>query len=385
MKVVVFGAGMMGSVVIWDLAESSEVTEVVACDIDEELLQRIGASDPTGKVRVEVLDASDTAAISGILQGAFAAVSALAHEFSMGVLRVCVDAGVHLVDLVGSRPEERLALDGAARDNDALIIPGFGLAPGLTNVAIGRGFHLLDSVDTAVAKVGGLPSDPQPPLQYQVLYSMVSTFNQYVSDAVIVRDGEVVRVPAMSDLEIDEYPGPLGECESFVTDGLSTLPFILDLRGISYMAEKTVRYPGHADKITTLMECGLFDTEPVTVDETRVIPRHVLDVLLRPRLTTDDSRDISVMRAEIIGMRGGMRTGLRYQLVDFYDEDAAMTSMARTTAYPCATAVRMLIRGEIPERGVKGPEEIFVDHRYESLIDELARYGVRIEETMFEV
>lgn len=385
MRVVVFGAGMMGSVVIGDLAESSEVTEILACDIDEERLQCILASDDTGKVRTRTLDVSDTAKVSGVLEGAFCAVSALVHEFSMGVLRASIDTGVHLVDLVGSRPEEKLALDEAAKDSDALIIPGFGLAPGLTNVAIGRGFHLLDAVETAVAKVGGLPSDPQPPLQYQVLYSMVSTFNQYVRDAIIVRDGQVARVPALSDLEIDEYPEPLGRCESFVTDGLSTLPFTLDLEGIRYMAEKTVRYPGHADKITTLVECGLFDIEPVTVDGTPVIPRRVLDALLEPRLTTDDPRDISVMRGEIIGVRGGVRTGLRYQLVDFYDEDIGMTSMARTTAYPCATAVRMLIRGEIPERGVKGPEEIFVDHRYESLVDELARYGVRIEETMFEV
>lgn len=384
MKILVLGAGMMGSVVAADLAASEEVSGVVVADIDEEKLAMCADDDESGKVEVQRLDLTDIDVLTPVMEEAFAAVSALAHAFSMPVVRTAIETGTHLVDLVGSQPEEKLALDSTARRSGSAIIPGFGLAPGLTNVLVGKGFALLDSVDRAVAKVGGLPQNPRPPLQYQVVYSMVSTFNQYVESALIVRDGEIIEVDALSDLEVDLFPAPLGECESFITDGLSTLPFTMDLEGLKYMAEKTVRYRGHKDKIQTLIDCGLFDTEPVTVEGDAVVPRRVLDALLAPRLQTEDPRDVSILRAEITGRKGGARLTHRFDLLDFYDDDRRMTSMARTTAFPCAAAVRMLIAGDIPERGVLAPELIFSDHRYELLTQQLQRRNVLIDHQVFE-
>lgn len=379
MKVVVLGAGMMGSAVAADLAASEEISAVIVADINEENLRACADADATGKLEVQSLDASDTKALLTIMEDAFAGISALAHVFSMGVVGAAIETGTHLVDLVGSQPEAKLALDEKARRSGSAIIPGFGLAPGLTNVLVGRGFMLLDSVDTAVAKVGGIPQDPEPPLQYRVLYSMESTFNQYVRPSLIVRDGEPVWVDALSDLEVDRYADPMGECESFVTDGLSTLPFTMDLEGVKYMAEKTLRYPGHAAKIQTLIDCGLFETDPVIVQGQSVVPRTVLDALLAPRIMGGDSKDVSILRAEISGTSGGTRATHRFDLVDFYDESRNMTSMARTTAFPCAAAVRMLIRGDIPERGMLAPELVFADHRYDILMQEIGSRGVVIE------
>ncbi len=384
MQVLVLGAGMMGSIIAADLAHSAEVSSVLLCDIDEGALQACARSDDTGKLRVQQLDMRDEDSLVQCMHEleAKVAVSALAHEFSPVAIRAGIAGGTHVVDLVGSKPQAKLAMHDAAREAGVAIIPGFGFAPGLTNVLVGVGFARLDEVHTAVAKVGGLPLHPRPPLNYEVVYSMESTFNQYIRPAVVVREGERVQVPALSDLENLVFSDPVGECECFVTDGLGTLPFTLDISAVEYMAEKTVRYPGHAAQIETLIDCGLFGTDPLQVGDVQVTPRRVLDAILRPRIRSDEPRDVSVLRVEVSGIRGGEHMTYRFELLDTYDEKTGTTSMARTTGYPVSAAVRMLLRGDISERGMLPPEKIFVDERYDVLLGELKRRDVIIEETV---
>ncbi len=384
LQVLVLGAGMMGSVIAFDLAESDEVSSVLMFDIDRDRLDACANEDETGKLEVMVHDMRDEELLVTRMREANidVAVSALAHEFSPIALRAGIAAGTHVVDLVGSKPEAKLAMDAEATEAGAAIIPGFGFAPGLTNVLVGVGFQRLDQVQTAVARVGGLPLHPGPPLDYEVVYSMESTFNQYIRPAIVVRDGEKVKVDALTDHEILTFDEPVGECECFVTDGLGTLPFTLDCSGVQYMAEKTVRYPGHAAKLGTLIDCGLFETDPIRVDGVEVVPRRVLDEVLRPRIQSDDPRDVSVLRVEVSGVRDGEPMTYSFELLDVYDERAAMTSMARTTGFPVTAAVRMLLRGEITECGVLPPEIVFADERYEVLVKELKRRDLTIEETV---
>ncbi|MDI6824422.1 MAG: saccharopine dehydrogenase C-terminal domain-containing protein [Bacillota bacterium] len=380
MRALVLGAGMMGSVIARDLAESQEISEVVVADVNPDRLQSCLKADRTGKVSVRVTDAGDRGSLVAAMRGVAVVASALLHEFSLGVLEAAIDAGVHVVDLVGSKPREKLALDARAKAAGCTLIPGLGVAPGLSNVLVGRGFRRLDDVETAVIKVGGLPQQPHPPLEYRVVYALESCLNQYVRPALIVRDGQAVEVEPMTDLELDDFPPPVGRCECFVTDGLATLPLTLARPDLRYMAEKTVRYPGHAERIRTLIECGFFDTTPTEVGGCQVSPRAVLEAVLRPRLQAGDERDVTVLRVEVSGRKGGKRMLYRFDMVDLYDEATRTTSMARTTAYPCTSACRMLIRGEITERGVLPPELLFDDRLYAVLTRDLAERGVKMQE-----
>lgn len=380
MKAVVLGAGMMGSVIAVELAESPEISSVLVCDIDESKLEQCAGQAPGDKLEVQRLNVENRQQLLGVLRKADVAASALAHRFSIPVLRAAIEAGTHMVDLVGSEPGQKLAMDEEAREAGVAIIPGFGLAPGLTNVLVGVGFERLDSVLTAVARVGGLPLNPQPPLDYQIVYCMESTFNQYVRDATVIKDSKITTVPAMSDRETLRLPEPIGECECFVTDGLGTLPLTLGDPHLEYMAEKTIRYPGHADRIQTLIDCGLFDREPVTVGGTEVIPRRLLDELLRGRLQPDDPRDISVLQVEVTGNSGRRTLTHTFEMIDVYDEENDVTSMARTTAFPASIAVRMLLRGDITRRGVLPAETTFMGENYDILLEELSQKNITIED-----
>src|SRR5690606_4574117 len=108
-----------------------------------------------------------------------------------------------------------------------------------------------------------LPQHPEPPLNYQIVYSLEGVLDYYTTVSWILRDGELRQVDALSEVEPVEFPTPVGTLEAFHTaGGLSTLPWTYQGR-VRSMEYKTLRYPGHAAIMRAIRELGLLRLEPV--------------------------------------------------------------------------------------------------------------------------
>lgn len=367
----VLGASLMGRVAAKDLLETEPDARVTLLDLDGELLREVSDVLPTPRLVTQPLDVTDREQAVEALQGHSVAIGALPHARSLQAIEAAIDAGVSLVDLVGSRPELRKAMDEAAEEAGILVVPGLGVAPGLSNVLVARGMKCLDETHDAVIYVGGIPMERTAPLEYQTVYSLVSMFGAYLRPAQVWAEGVRTTVEPLSGLEILEFPPPVGALEAFYTDGLASLVLTVAHRVRNRLEEKTLRYPGFAEKVRFLLECGLLDGEPIRVGGATVVPKDVLIHQLGSKLVLGPEGDILVMRVVVKGRSSGGEVTHTFELVDFMDPLTGDTAMARTTCYPATIAARLLAAGAIPERGVKFPEELFAGALGDVLLSEL--------------
>ena len=223
--------------------------------------------------------------------------------------------------------------------------------------------------------VGGLPQDPKPPLNYQIVYSMEGVLDYYTTPVLVLENGRIVEKEPLTELEEVDFPEPVGRLEAFLTaGGVSRMPY--RFRGVvPSMSYKTLRYPGHAYLMRAIRELGLLDEEPVRVDGTEVTPRDAFIATVTPRLLDPDGRDVVLMRVVVRGRDNETPTTITYEMIDFYDEEKGVTAMMRTTGYGLATIASLQATGAV-EPGVWTPAECVPPDTY---ISALAECGIRIE------
>ena len=378
MRVLVLGAGRMGTAAAKDLIDSE--VEVAVGERRRESLSLCRGKVKSPKLETFKVDASNRDSLIKLLRkGDFdVVVNALPHEISLLALKAEIDAGVNVVDMVFE--DEQMELRDKVTGKGVTVIPACGVAPGLGNMLAGYGASKIDSVDTVRMLCGGLPQKPTPPLDYKVVFRLESVWAMYARGARIVVNGEIREVNALTGLELVEFPG-VGKFEGFYTDGLSTLLYTFKenekFRNVKEMFEKTLRYPGHVEKIKTLMECGLLDVEPVHVRKGRISPREFLTVLLTPKLELGDERDMLVMRVEVLGDNECKR--YTFDLVDYYDKVGEVTSMARTTGYTASIVAQLIGQGKIEEKGIIPPEELGMRDTFRLILDQLSKRGIKIK------
>ncbi|MFN0156452.1 MAG: saccharopine dehydrogenase C-terminal domain-containing protein [Bacteroidota bacterium] len=375
MKYVVIGAGMMGSAAAFDLARTNPNDEVVIGDIN---LQRATQSAKMigPNVKPVRIDVNDLHAVSKLLEGAGAFVSAVSYSVNYQLSRAAIAAGVHMCDLGGNNDAvaRQLQLDGQAKGKGITIIPNIGLAPGLINILAMTAAKEFDELDSIYLRVGGLPQNPRPPLYYQIVFSVDGLINEYVEKATVIRDGELMDIDPMSGLEEIEFRKPFGALEAFNTSGgLSTLTQLLEgkVKNLDY---KTIRYKGHCEKFKTLIDLGFATSEPMMVGGSVKTNREFFADLLRKKLDHDD-KDVVLARATITGLAHGAEKILVYEFIDYYDDATQMTAMMRTTAFPASITAQMMANGTITTRGVVPPE---ISVPGDLMITELRKRNVHI-------
>jgi lysine 6-dehydrogenase len=380
-KYAVVGAGLMGRVVVRDLVETEADAEVILCDVSDRLLRE--AVDLAGSSRVTArrVDVGDRSKTIEALRGRDVAIGALPHGMSLALVRSAVEAGTALVDLVGSEPERRIALDGRAKESGCLIVPACGVAPGISNFCIGRGVELLDETQNGLIYVGGIPKRKRPPLFYETVYLMDSVLDACERRVPIIDGGRVITVEPLTGVESISFPEPVGELEAYYTDGLASLPLTMRAKIRNNLFEKTLRYPGHLDRMRFLKQCGLMSRDPVRLGETEVAPRDLLLEILGKHLELGPEGDILVMRVIVEGTKDGRPRKHVFELIDYFDPAKKHTAMGRTTGFTATCTARMIAHGEIPEKGVLFPEQIFIGSRFKKIVEALAERGVHVKHT----
>jgi lysine 6-dehydrogenase len=145
------------------------------------------------------------------------------------------------------------------------------------------------------------------------------------------------------------------------------------------MDEKTIRWPGHTEQIKTLIECGLLETKPVAYGKQSIVPREFVSNTLSEKLALGKEKDLTLLRVDVSGRKGGKRVRHRYQMIDHYDSRHGLTSMARTTAFPCSFTAQLLGTGRIQQKGLIPPEVAFKPDLRKELLDYLKDREMHIE------
>lgn len=375
----VLGAGLQGSACAYDLLQNPSVEKVVVADLNVEalppFLEKL-RSDP--RLELRRLDASDEEAVLAALDGVDACMNALPYYFNESITELALRAGVHYADLGGNTEIvfRQLEHDEAARGKGITIIPDCGLAPGMANILAAAGIEALDEADSVRIFVGGLPQEPEPPLNYQVVYSLHGVLDYYTTLSWVVRNGEPAQVEALSEVEPVEFPDPTGTLEAFHTaGGLSVMPWTYEGR-VRTMEYKTLRYPGHATIMRAIRELGLISLDPVRVGDQDVVPRDLFIAAVEPKLKRPDGRDLVALRVEVEGTREGAERRIVYELLDFYDEENGISAMERTTGFSLSITGQLQAAGEIDGSGARTPDQCVPAERY---IAELGARGVIIE------
>jgi len=372
----VMGAGKMGTVLAKDLIESDSQNKVTLLDVNDKQLSHAAEFIRSERLTLLQRDVEEGRQMEEVFKGKDVALCALLHKHSLPLLEMAVREGVHFVDLVGEGPLDRLKYDEEAKKNDVCIISGLGVSPGITNICVGKGVHLLDEVERAMIYVGGNPVHPKPPLNYRIVYAVESLLDFYERKVPILKDGEIQEVEPLSGIETISFPAPFSEMECFYTDGLNSLIHTMKGKVQDELAEKTIRYKGHAQQVKVLMESGLFSREPIEVEGQPVIPRKVLEAVLDSEMKLGEEEDVTLLRIIVEGKRAGKCETHIFEMIDPYDSEKKYTSMAKTTSFPTSVAAQMILSGKISQRGSLFPEDIFNDELYQPLMDELEKRGV---------
>jgi len=375
----VIGAGLMGRAVSFDLCRSPGVGSVLLADVDGERVESVRASLRSPKASGTRLDVTDHAAVVSAMRGRDVTVSCVPYRHNAELARAAVEAGSSLCDLGGNNDvvAQELALNPEARRRGVTIIPDCGLAPGLTNVLSADALARFDVLEELHIRVGGLPLRPRPPLGYQLVFNPSGLINEYKEMCLVIRDGEVRSVESMTDIEELEFPPPFGRLEAFNTSGgTSTLPRTLKGR-VRELDYKTIRYPGHCERIRLLMDLGLFDERPVRVGGTEVLPRELIEALFAERLSFGDD-DAVLVRVTARGVKDGRGRTLTHTIVDHCDKPNNLTAMMRMTAFPASIVAQMLADGTIARRGAVPQESVVPPGRF---IEQLGARGVLVETT----
>jgi len=372
MNILVLGAGRMGLGAVFDLAKQPDVETVTVADAVAERAQKI-ASSVGGKVRPVHIDVADHAAVVDLMRSHASAISCVNYWYNEQLARAAIEAGTNFCDLGGNNSvvDAELALDERARAAGINIIPDCGLAPGMVAVLVAHGARQFAQLDEVHIRVGGLPQNPQPPLDYQLVFSVEGLINEYIERARVVRDGKIVEVDSMTEVEELEFPAPFGKMEAFQTSGgTSTLveTFLGRVRELDY---KTIRYPGHCAKFKAMIDLGLCSSDAIDVDGANVKPRRLLGELLVRNLPHDEP-DAVLVRVEFVG--DGRR--LRYDIIDRQDEATGLSAMMRTTAFPASIVALMMARGQTEKKGALPQERCIPPDQF---MQELAARNIRVD------
>ena len=392
MKLLVIGAGMMGTAAAYDMARSPAVQSVTLADSDprrakesvrriEGLLQLHRKADAVkNKVRAVELDASDQKDASRLMRRHNAALSAVPYFFNVGLAKAAIRARCHFADLGGNNTVVRktyvLAREAAKRN--IALAPDCGLSPGMASIlagelvrrlSTGAGSSRRNRVDALKLYVGGLPKYPKHPFQYQLVFSVEGLINEYVEPARVLKNGKIQEIEPLTEPEDFHMTGFAPLVAFHTSGGTSTMPETFAGQ-VGECFEKTLRYPDHYKLIRGLYDLGFFSSEKRKFRKAALSPREMTSALFLEKLSGNEP-DVCIMRIEA---HQNDRV-LAFEMVDYFDPKLELTAMMRTTAWPASIVLQMIASGAIKKPGAIKQE---LDVPAEVFLREMGRRGIKI-------
>ena len=389
----VLGSGKQGLAAAYDLLMRGQAARLTLADGSlpaaqvgvRRLRQLLGSKLKKSHIQLyaQDLNAKNPDSLLKVMRGHHAVLSAIPYYLNPGVAAAAIAARIHYCDLGGYFESTRqiMKLNDRAKKAGVTLIPDCGVAPGLCNSVLLAvcGMERLSRPEEVHIYCGGLPQHPRPPLDYKIVFNLEGVLGNYFGDSYVLKNGKVALIPSFSGQEMLSFGHPLGKLEARTTGGAtSTAPWTF--RGILKAYDyKTLRYPGHYEKIEMLKQLGLLETTLLRVNGYRLAPREVFVAAAGPRLAFPKDRDLLVMRVCVQGRRNGRKMQAVYDLLDYGDTRTGFTAMQRTTGFPAAIILALLARGGVHQTGVV-PVEKAADGRF--ILEAVRARGIHVKEIL---
>lgn len=408
MKVLVFGgSGKIGSAVAWDLAKDNEIDTIAIVGRHQQTLEKTKVWIGSEKIKCHVLDISNKQDTIDLMKQYNVGVIAVPdRRRSYKLVESAIDAGLNIVDMLEEfhRTPDAYETEGLeippgmtieeygewlherALTSDITFVDGMGFAPGLSNVTLGEGIRKVDDAHKVIARVGGIPSKEaatRHPLRYMITWTFEHVLREYMIKLKVIKDGKVVEIDAGTDCEKFRFTkfGKDEELECAITPGMPS--FLFTRPNLKEFAEKTVRWPGHWGGIQTLKECGLLNLEPVEFKGVKISPREFFLSIITPKLQPlEGETDVCVMYNTLIGKKNGKDIKIEYFMWDEADTKNNISAMMRVTGFSVAITTKILLKGEIKEKGIVAPEDCITGAIYTEFMEELKKRNINILEVI---
>ncbi len=405
MKVLVIGSGEVGAASAWDLARDSDVEMVGIVGRRKSNLERVQKRINSNKLRLHVLDVSNTADMKVLMKEYDVGIISLPdRKTSYRTLEAAIEARLNIVDILEEyhrrpdpyeteglnipnqmTPEEYGGfLHKRATDNDVILVDGLGFAPGLSNITIAEAIRKMDKAESAIARVGGIPTKEASvryPLKYMITWAFEHVLREYMIQVEVIKNGKVVEVPALSDRERFRFAklGKNEELECAITPGMPS--YIYTRPQLNEFAEKTIRWPGHYEGIDTLKEFGMLDLTPVEFRGMKIAPRDFILSVIQPKLkAAEGDTDVCVMQNTVTGTKSGHKMRIDYYMWEEADKENGISAMGRVTGFPAAIGAKLIGRGEIDKKGIVAPEDAIEGEVYQDFMEELTEKNITVLE-----
>ena len=195
MKILVLGSGMMGQAIVYDLCKHSNFDNIAIADKDKKTIQSSKKFLEQKNIDFHTLDVEKTKDIKEHFQDYDIAISAVPYKFNFELAKAAIETKTHFLDLGGNNDivDKERSLFEKARKKGVTIIPDCGLAPGLSSVIVHDIVEQMNSIEYVKIRVGGLPVNPKPPFNYQIVFSPNGLINEYVKDAIVLDHGKILK------------------------------------------------------------------------------------------------------------------------------------------------------------------------------------------------
>jgi len=347
-KIIVLGAGMVGSAIAIDLAKVHTVT---LADLNQNVLDQVKQNNP--QLDIQQLDVTDETELKKSIEAFDLVICAVPGFLGFNTVKNIIMARKNVID-ISFFSENALELDALAKEKNVTAIVDCGVAPGMSNLILGYYNEKLKISDFECI-VGGLPKEKKWPFYYKAPFSPVDVIEEYIRPARLMQGGKQFVHEALTDCEYVVFD-KIGTLESFNSDGLRSI--IYTLPHIPNMKEKTLRYPRHVEYIKVLKQSGFFNDKEIIINGVPIKPIDFTSKILFDEWKLGETEEeLTVMRINIKGKNSnGQTEEVIYNLYDEYCKKTNTSSMARTTGYTATAAANMFLEGLFTEKGVFPPE-----------------------------
>jgi lysine 6-dehydrogenase len=357
----VLGSGRQGTAAGYDMARWGDAEKVIMADYNEKTARssadRINRLLGKNIAEGHFVDVTDLQSVKQVISGVDAILSAVPYYYNLELTKAAIEAGAHMADLGGNTEivRQQHQFDEAARTAGVSIIPDCGQVPGLGTILCVYAMGLIDEANDVYMWDGGIPQKPRPPFNYLLTFNIAGLTNEYAEPAIFLRDGKITEVEPMTELEMVDFPPPIGQLEAFVAGGgTSTMPWTFEGK-LRTLQNLTLRYPGNLAQLRAFWDLGLWSQETVQINNGKVIPRDVFHALFEPKVTFPEDKDLCIIRVQASGVKDRQPATAQVEMIDYYDETTGFTAMERATAWSAALVVELAAHGRTP-RGAGGVE-----------------------------
>ena len=384
MKALIIGVGAVGSVIVKHLAKSEEVEELIIADKSLERARRVAAEVGRRKAVAKRVNALNYRRVAKLAKNADILINATLPKFNLSLMKACLEAGAHYIDLASDDTDEQIKLNRRFKEQGLTALICMGEDPGLSNILARYGVEQLSKArsikirDCESSIIKGMRTHLTP------LYSKEVYFSELSESAYIYQNGRYRRLPPLSGYEEYEFPPPIGRMPVYAVSHEEVFTIPKYIKGIKYVDFKLFIPSDVVQILKVLKVLGLLSKKKIRVDGQEISPAKVLyAVLPDPEELIGKVSGYAGIVVEVEGRKNRRR--VKHVLYTLMSHEEAYrefdtTATAYLTGTPPAVAALMIAKGEIKEKGVYPPENL----KPEPVLRNLAEYDIVINDLVTE-